>query len=119
MSIRIAIADDQALVRAGFRKLLESEPDLLVVGSRGRGGVEVSVNDKPVGGTGRLLDSGVMHRDGIRGYWEERRVAFDATRLQAGRNVIQLLNTGRTWTDGVLYDYLRLELDELAPAKKD
>jgi len=30
--IRIAIADDQQLIRAGFRSLLESEPDLEVVG---------------------------------------------------------------------------------------
>ena len=27
-------------------------------------------------------------------------------------NVLKLTNTGRTWTDGVLYDYLRLELDK-------
>ena len=31
MSIRLLIADDQALVRAGFRKILESEPGLEVV----------------------------------------------------------------------------------------
>ena len=31
MSIRILIADDQGLVRAGFRMILESEPDLEVV----------------------------------------------------------------------------------------
>ena len=32
MSTRILVCDDQALVRAGFRKLLESVPDFLVVG---------------------------------------------------------------------------------------
>jgi DNA-binding NarL/FixJ family response regulator len=32
MSLRVLIADDQALVRAGFRMILESEPDLEVVG---------------------------------------------------------------------------------------
>jgi DNA-binding NarL/FixJ family response regulator len=32
MSVRVLIADDQALVRAGFRRLLESEPDIEVVG---------------------------------------------------------------------------------------
>jgi DNA-binding NarL/FixJ family response regulator len=31
MASRIVIADDQALVRAGFRKILEAEPDLEVV----------------------------------------------------------------------------------------
>ena len=38
MSIRVLIADDQALVRIGFRKILESEPDLEVVGEAGDGG---------------------------------------------------------------------------------
>jgi rhamnogalacturonan endolyase len=91
---------------------------LAICGSRGRGGVEVTVNDKAVGGTGRLWDSGVMHRDGIRGYWEEKEVAFDASLLKAGTNVLKLTNTGRNWTEGVLYDYLRLELEETAAPPK-
>jgi DNA-binding NarL/FixJ family response regulator len=37
--IRVAIADDQQLIRAGFRSLLESEDDIQVVGEAG-GGVE-------------------------------------------------------------------------------
>ncbi len=43
MSIRIAIADDQLLVRAGFRKLLEAEPGLELVGDAadGRAAVEL------------------------------------------------------------------------------
>ncbi len=57
-----------------------------------------------------------MHRDGIRGYWEEKDVAFDASLLKAGTNVLKLTNPGRNWTEGVLYDYLRLELDE-TPAR--
>jgi DNA-binding NarL/FixJ family response regulator len=35
--IRVVIADDQALVRAGFRALLESEADIEVVGEAGDG----------------------------------------------------------------------------------
>ncbi|GIH02035.1 DNA-binding response regulator [Rhizocola hellebori] len=35
--IRVVIADDQALVRAGFRALLESEPDIEVVGEASDG----------------------------------------------------------------------------------
>ncbi len=85
---------------------------LAICGSRGRGGVEVAVNGKPAGGTGPLPDSGVMHRDGIRGYWCERDVAFDAALLKRGTNVLTLTVPARSWTDGVLYDYLRLELDE-------
>ena len=35
--IRVVVADDQALVRAGFRVLVESAPDLEVVGEAGDG----------------------------------------------------------------------------------
>lgn len=35
--IRILIADDQALIRAGFRALLDAEPDMQVVGEAGTG----------------------------------------------------------------------------------
>jgi DNA-binding NarL/FixJ family response regulator len=35
--IRVAIADDQALVRTGFRVILDAEPDLEVVGEAGDG----------------------------------------------------------------------------------
>lgn len=37
MSTRVLIADDQALIRAGFRKLLESAPDIEVVGEAADG----------------------------------------------------------------------------------
>jgi DNA-binding NarL/FixJ family response regulator len=37
MTVRVLIADDQALVRLGFRKLLESEPGLQVVGDAADG----------------------------------------------------------------------------------
>jgi DNA-binding NarL/FixJ family response regulator len=32
VSVRVLVADDQALVRAGFRKILEGDPDIEVVG---------------------------------------------------------------------------------------
>jgi DNA-binding NarL/FixJ family response regulator len=35
--IRVLVADDQTLVRAGFRVLVESAPDLEVVGEAGTG----------------------------------------------------------------------------------
>ena len=41
MTIRVLLADDQALIRAGFRVLVDSAPDLEVVGEAG---------DRPRGG---------------------------------------------------------------------
>jgi DNA-binding NarL/FixJ family response regulator len=35
--IRVVVADDQGMVRAGFRSLLESEPDIEVIGEAGDG----------------------------------------------------------------------------------
>lgn len=35
--IRVVLADDQAVVRAGFRTILEAEPDIVVVGEAGDG----------------------------------------------------------------------------------
>jgi DNA-binding NarL/FixJ family response regulator len=37
MSIGVLLADDQSLVRAGFRMILESEPDIAVVGEAANG----------------------------------------------------------------------------------
>jgi DNA-binding NarL/FixJ family response regulator len=47
--IRVLLADDQALVRAGFRVLIESEPDLEVVGEAadGREAHERAVAEQP------------------------------------------------------------------------
>ena len=36
MSVRVLIADDQALVRAGFKMILDAEDDLEVVGEADR-----------------------------------------------------------------------------------
>lgn len=83
---------------------------LAICGSRGQRGLEVTVNEVRAGDTGPLPDTGVMHRDGIRGYWYERDVAFDAALLHKGRNTIKLRVPATNWTQGVLYDCVRLEL---------
>ena len=47
--IRVVVADDQQLVRAGFRVILEDEPDMTVVGEApdGRSAVDVVLRTKP------------------------------------------------------------------------
>jgi DNA-binding NarL/FixJ family response regulator len=46
MTVRVLIADDQALVRAGFRRLLDSEPDLRVVGEAANGAEVLELVDR-------------------------------------------------------------------------
>jgi DNA-binding NarL/FixJ family response regulator len=53
MSIRVLIADDQSLVRAGFRLVLENHPDVEVVG-------EASNGHEAVHGTARLRPDVVL-----------------------------------------------------------
>ena len=84
---------------------------LAIAGSRLRRGIDVTVNGKPAGNVGPLPDTGVMHRDGIRGYWCERTLFFDAALLAKGTNTIQLHPPAQNWVEGVLYDYVRLEVD--------
>jgi DNA-binding NarL/FixJ family response regulator len=43
MTVKVVIADDQALVRGGFRILVDSAPDLTVVGEAGDGAEAVKV----------------------------------------------------------------------------
>jgi rhamnogalacturonan endolyase len=88
---------------------------LAICGARG-GPVDAAVNGHSIGSTGELPESGVMHRDGIRSVaLTERNLTFDAALLRPGTNILELTKHVRTWTDGVLYDYLRLELEQRTP----
>ena len=62
--IRVAIAEDQDLVRAGIRMILESEPDLTVVGEADDGDEAVALvaREQP---DVLLLDVQMPHRDGL------------------------------------------------------
>ena len=88
---------------------------LAICGARG-GPVDLMLNGRAIGSTGELPESGVMHRDGIRATaLTERNIRFDASLLKPGSNVLELTKRARAWTDGVLYDYLRLEVDSEKP----
>jgi DNA-binding NarL/FixJ family response regulator len=62
--IRVALVDDQAMVRAGFRMILETEPDITVVGEAGDGreAVDLVARSRP---DVVLMDVRMPHMDGI------------------------------------------------------
>ena len=71
--IRVVVADDQQLIRAGFRALLESEPDILVVAeaSTGREAVrQVALHRPDV----VLMDIRMPDGDGL---WATEQIAQD------------------------------------------
>jgi len=64
MTVSVVIADDQVLVRAGFRVLVDTAPDLCVVGEAGTGeqAVEVTRRTRP---DVALMDIRMPKMDGI------------------------------------------------------
>jgi DNA-binding NarL/FixJ family response regulator len=99
MSVRVLIADDQALVRAGFRRLLEAEPGIEVVGEAGDGlhAIELARRRAPdvvlmdirmptldgLEATRRLLASGAAARVVILTTFDLDEYVFDALRAGA------------------------------------
>ena len=96
MSTRVLIADDQALVRAGFRKLLEAAPDIEVVGEAadGREAVDLTRRLRP---TVVLMDIRMPRLDGIEA---TRRLTSDGDAMR----VLILTTFG---LDDYVYDALR------------
>ena len=64
MTINVLIADDQALVRAGFRMILETDPDVRVVAEAddGAGAVEAALRTRP---DIALMDIRMPRMDGL------------------------------------------------------
>jgi len=92
---------------------------LAFCGTHANCNVELFVNDQSVGETGTLPSTSAMQRDGIRAFWVERPITFDASLLKAGVNVFKLESHANSWSQGVMYDVVRLELDEpMVPAGK-
>jgi rhamnogalacturonan endolyase len=74
--------------------------------------IEVMVNDQPAGAIARPPGDGAITRHQIQGIWVEREVPFPASLMKKGTNTLKLIVPGGNITNGVIYDYLRLELDE-------
>ncbi len=83
-----------------------------IAGSRTRKGLSISLNGDQLEDPISLPNTGVMHRDGIRGYWVERSMTFPASKIKKGKNQIQLKLLADSWVEGILYDYIRLEYND-------
>jgi rhamnogalacturonan endolyase len=86
----------------------------LAISGGGARSISVKVNDQPAGEVTRLIGDGAITRHQIQGIWYEREVPFDAKLLKQGENRLVLTVPPANVNNGVLYDYLRLELDENA-----
>ncbi|HEX7653342.1 MAG TPA: polysaccharide lyase family protein [Verrucomicrobiae bacterium] len=78
----------------------------------------LSMNTNALPSITNLIQNSVIHRDGITGTWCERDVTFNAALLHPGTNTLELTVYPGTLTAGVMYDYLRLELDATKAWKK-
>jgi DNA-binding NarL/FixJ family response regulator len=98
MTVRVLLADDEQLVRAGFRLILESEPDIEVVGEASNGEEAVALAEK--------LDPDVVLMDvqmpGVNGLEATRRIA---TLCRAETLRVLILTTFES--DEYVYEALR------------
>ena len=87
-----------------------------------RGGLAVSLNGQSAGAIGSGSDADnapLRNTDAIRyntdrGLWQERTLKFDAALLKPGENTMTFTVPAGDLQSGVVWDYLRLELDEKA-----
>jgi rhamnogalacturonan endolyase len=85
-----------------------------------RGGLTVAINGKPAGAIGdgsdplnaRLTNTDAIRYNTDKGLWQQRTLKFDAALMKPGENVMTFTVPAGDLQSGVVWDYLRLELDE-------
>ena len=101
MTVRVLLADDEALVRAGLRMILEAEPDLEVVGEAADG-VDALAMCRALQPDVALVDIRMPRLDGIQA---ARRITADPavrsavvmlTTFDADEHVVEALRAGAT-----------------------
>jgi rhamnogalacturonan endolyase len=84
----------------------------LAICGTGTRSIDVDVNGEPAGQIRLGRPEGVITRHQVQGLWYEREFEFDASTLREGSNTLTLTVPAGNINNGVVYDYLRLELDE-------
>jgi rhamnogalacturonan endolyase len=85
-----------------------------------RGGLTVTVNGQAAGAIGsgsdadnaRLINTDAIRYNTDKGLWQQRTLKFDAAMLKQGENTMTFTVPAGDLSTGVVWDYLRLELDE-------
>jgi DNA-binding NarL/FixJ family response regulator len=95
MTFRVLIADDQELVRAGFRKLLDAEDGITVVGEAADGGQAVTLATRLAPDV-VLMDIRMPRMDGL-----------EATRRLTGTTAVQVLILTTYDLDEYVFEALR------------
>ena len=80
--IRVLLADDHALVRQGFRRILEDEPDIVVVGEAG-GGAEAIALEQQLDPDVVVLDMAMPEINGLH-------AAIEIVRRRPDRRILML-----------------------------
>jgi rhamnogalacturonan endolyase len=82
-----------------------------LAGADGAGGLAVAVNGQSAG-TIYPASTNALRYNTNKSVWQEQTLKFDAALLKQGENQMQLTVPAGEVTSGVVYDYLRLEVNE-------
>jgi rhamnogalacturonan endolyase len=84
---------------------------LALAGADGGGGLSVGVNGQNVGTIPTTATNALRYNTDM-GPWQQHTLTFDASLLKPGENTMTLTVPAGDLHTGVVYDYLRLELNE-------
>lgn len=79
--------------------------------------VNVEVNGKSAGKLEGLSGDGVVTRHGSQGIWYEKDIKFDASFMKEGTNTLKIIVPKGPVNNGLVYDYIRLELADNTSSK--
>lgn len=85
---------------------------IAISGTGGRPVVDLTINGQKQTPISFGRDDGTLKRHQVNGVWKLIDTPFEARLLRAGENTITLTVPAGKLSDGVVYDYLRLELDD-------